>query len=487
MSCMRPSRPRLRRLVAMAAMLTLAGIAPPAAGQSASHPSTLRRQIYRAFDVGSWEDAVELIELYLEKVPNDSAMLYNAACAHCRLNNLDTAASYLYRAMKAGYRDLERMRDDPDLQGLRDHPTYKRIFETLDGRDENRSADLLEQWRESYGSPEYHYETDRKHRIQYATALDEVTHDEMRAMLEAEADHLIATLFEAPPRHFVLIAVPTPEHADRYFNGDAQIGGIYQHSRRTLVARNIGGSLRHEFFHAMHYGHMDRLDQFHRLWVQEGLAALYEDYELRDDGSITFLPNERHNITRSRAKAGRLYDWSDIFAMNSEEFMRRAKYLYPQVRSMFRYVAEQGNLVSWYRAYTRNFGRDPSGAIAFEAAFDKPVREIERDWRRWVISQPALDMEIGNGDAALGIRSGHNLRNDGVLVTDVLPNSAAEAVGLEKGDVIVAVDGQDTRTMRALQVAIGSKRVGEFVELRVQRDGVYFAVTVQLRPMTAGF
>jgi hypothetical protein len=312
-----------------------------------------------------------------------------------------------------------------------------------------------------------------------------VAHLEMREMLEAEADHLIDTLFGAPPGYFVLSAVPRPTDANEFFQGDASIGGIYQHSRRQLVARNIGGSLRHEFFHAMHYGHMERLNQVHRLWVQEGLASLYENYEL-DNGDVTFLPNERQRITKSRAKRGLLMRWEIIFEMTPEEFMRKAGPLYPQVRSMFRYVAEKGKLVEWYRAYTRNFSGDPSGKRAFEQVFDRSIREIERDWRKWVSREPSLDMVVRSGDASLGIRSAANLSNDGVVITDVLPRSAAGAAGLRRGDVIVAADGLETRTLRELQALIGTKEDGELVALRVRRGDTYLTKSVQLRPFAGG-
>jgi hypothetical protein len=489
MGITRPARSFAHRPGAVAAVLAaLLLAAGPAFAQSASHPATLRREILRAFQVEAWAEAVDLIELYLEKSPNDAGMLYNGACALCRLDRLDEAATYLYRAMRAGYRDLEKMRDDPDLAALRDHPTFERIFETLRDKDEFRSRDAVGRWRDAHKDPAYRYETDQRRRIQYATALDETAHREMRGMLEAEADHLIGTLFDDPPGYYVLVAVPTPEDADEFFRGDLSIGGMYQHTQRTLVARNIGGSLRHEFFHAMHYGHMEKLHQLHRLWIQEGLAALYEDYELHEDGSVTFPPNDRHNIVRARARAGRLMDWRRLFDLNSEEFMGRANVLYPQVRSIFRYVAEQGRLVTWYRAYTRTYASDPSGVAAFEEVFGKPLEDVERDWRRWLASQPAVDMVIARGDASLGIRSGQtNRSNDGVLVTDVLPDSAAEVSGLSVGDVIVAADGRDTRTIRELQLVIGARRVGEFIELRVRRDGRYFTLTVQLRPLVAGY
>lgn len=473
------------RLVLMGLILLVTGTATLA--QSATSPASLRRQINKAFNVGSYEDAASLIEIYLEKRPDDSRMLYNGACAASRLAAYDKAASYLHRAFKAGFRDVDLMRSDPDLKGLRSHDTYGKIFNTLKPRGVNPADDAIEKWRDSYPGAEYRYETDHERKLQYITALDAVAHQAMREMLEAEADHLLDSIFLKPPSYFVLIAVPTPKDADEYFEGNHSIGGLYQHSQRTLVARNIGGSLRHEFFHVMHYGHMERLDQVHRLWIQEGLASLYENYDLQEDGAITFLPNERHNIARARAKSGSLMRWRNLFEMSSDDFMRRANSLYPQVRSMFRFIADRGKLVQWYQTYTRNYGIDPTGRLAFERTFDDSLHRIEREWRKWLVSQDPLDLDIRPGDASLGIRSGINLGNDGVLITDVLPRSAAASVGLRKGDVIVAANGQDTRSMRELQTIIGSMRVGQLIELRIRRDEDYFTVSARLRPLRGGF
>lgn len=480
---------RIMHHIALALVVIVVGFASPASGQSnrTSYSAQLRQKIYAALDARDYDEAIVLLDRYLDEVPNDPFMLYNAACAYCRLEDYEQAVIYLDKAMRAGFQELDHMRSDPDLAALRRHPEYKKIFEALNRKDSNKVRSALAQWRNLYPSDEYRYETDKQRRIQYATALDDVAHLEMRQMLEAEADQLIESLFEAPPSYFVLIAVPRPEDARTYFKGNNSIGGIYQHSKRILVARNIGNSLRHEFFHAMHYGHMERLDQLHRLWIQEGLAALYEAYEISDDGSITFLPNQRHNITKSRARAGRLMRWSNLFELNQDRFMKRATSLYPQVRSIFRYVADQGKLVSWYKTYTETFREDPTGRMAFEVVFGKELREIERDWRRWVASQPKLDLVIRNGDASLGIRSGQNLTNDGVVITETLPYSAAKKAGLKKGDVIVSVDGKATRSLRELQAVISSRKVGDLVEVRIRRNEGYLNISVRLQPMRGGF
>ena len=58
----------------------------------------------------------------------------------------------------------------------------------------------------------------------------------------------------------------------------------------------------------------------------------------------------------------------------------------------------------------------------------------------------------------------------GAIVSRVEPGSPAEEAGLQAGDVIVAVDGVGTEGSRDLRNAIGVVRVGEAVEVDVQRE-----------------
>ena len=139
------------------------------------------------------------------------------------------------------------------------------------------------------------------------------------------------------------------------------------------MSRDIGGSLRHEFFHLMHYGHMERIGQAHPLWIQEGLAALYEDYDLGESGSITFLPNDRQHIVMNRAKAGLLTKWNDLMTLSADEFMEDAQELYPQVRSIFEFVAAQGKLEQWYATYVKTFNDDLACAIREAPSAVRPI------------------------------------------------------------------------------------------------------------------
>lgn len=465
----------LRNVVALvlAAICSATVLAPP---------TSLERRIFRCFVNGAYAEAAALIEQHLDQSPNDSAMLYNAACAYSLLGRRDEAASYLRRAVEAGMHDLAQIKRDPDLAAIRDHPTYRSLVDLLSGETAGPVVDGVSQWRALYGERDYLYDRDDQRRIDYATALDPTSYSQMRQMIERQCDQIQQTLFPGSSAPYLLIAVPTPRDAERLFSND-QTGGVYEHERRRLIARDIGGSLRHELVHAAHYAHMEQLHQRHPLWVQEGLAALYEDYRLSPDGSIVFLPNERHNITQGLARAHRLTRWSDLFAMPADKFMSRASHLYPQVRSIFEYLADQGKLSCWYDALIDNFDTDRSGALAFEVCFDRPVEQVERDWRAWVLARPLVDTSIARGDAALGVETQLNASNDGVLVTRVLPGSAAARGQLEPGDVIVAIDDQPTRSLMELRTAIAARKVGDTVSVRTRRKGAYFTVVVSLRPL----
>ena len=66
--------------------------------------------------------------------------------------------------------------------------------------------------------------------------------------------------------------------------------------------------------------------------------------------------------------------------------------------------------------------------------------------------------------AALGIQ-----HHSGVILSDVAPNSAAQAAGLEPGDIILAIDGKPLREARQFMAAIFRRAIGDEVKLDVLR------------------
>ncbi|MCW8856277.1 MAG: Do family serine endopeptidase [Kangiella sp.] len=68
----------------------------------------------------------------------------------------------------------------------------------------------------------------------------------------------------------------------------------------------------------------------------------------------------------------------------------------------------------------------------------------------------------------------------GSLVRRILPGSAAEAAGLQEGDVVIAVDGKPVRKAQDLPYYVGQKMPGDTVKLDVIRNGKEISVDAVL-------
>jgi S1-C subfamily serine protease len=66
----------------------------------------------------------------------------------------------------------------------------------------------------------------------------------------------------------------------------------------------------------------------------------------------------------------------------------------------------------------------------------------------------------------------------GVAVTGVVPGGPAEKAGVERGDLILSVDGETVSNLRELYAAIWRKGPGETVGLQVLRESAIRVVHV---------
>jgi non-specific serine/threonine protein kinase len=60
--------------------------------------------------------------------PNDALVLYNAACSFCAIKKKPEAMDALSKAWRAGYRDPEWVRRDPDLGILHGDPEFEKLY-----------------------------------------------------------------------------------------------------------------------------------------------------------------------------------------------------------------------------------------------------------------------------------------------------------------------------------------------------------------------
>jgi hypothetical protein len=316
-------------------------------------------------------------------------MHYNAACVLARLGERDRAAAHLMDAIRAGFADFSHLRRDQDLRSLRGHRTYQTILRAREMADGMLADRQLVEWRRGHDPAAYRYAGDPQRRLHLAAAIDQPQLDAIRAAVEAQFDHLSATLFPGALRSYALIVVPEAGQADALI-GDKRADGRYQHGLRRLVVRSADRALQHELVHLLHHRHMDALGQAHPAWIQEGLATLYEAHQLSGEGNVTFAANDRDEAATYMLSRHQLRGWRTVMTLTEDDFSRDAARLYPQVRSMMRFIDERVGVRAWYAVYVAAFDTDATGAASLQAAFGQPLDEIEQAWREWLKRQPVV-------------------------------------------------------------------------------------------------
>lgn len=90
-------------------------------------------------------------------------------------------------------------------------------------------------------------------------------------------------------------------------------------------------------------------------------------------------------------------------------------------------------------------------------------------------------------DPFLGVQAVHEKLDKGVkgVPVNVVPNSTAWAMGLEKGDVITKVDDYPVVSWDDLGAGIDDREVGDFIELEVYRDGEYLSFNRPIKSRAA--
>jgi serine/threonine protein kinase/tetratricopeptide (TPR) repeat protein len=78
--------------------------------------------------LGRVEDALRELNLAITLRANEASILYNAACAYCRLGRKPEALDTLRKAWEAGFQDAVWARRDPELALLHDDPEFERLY-----------------------------------------------------------------------------------------------------------------------------------------------------------------------------------------------------------------------------------------------------------------------------------------------------------------------------------------------------------------------
>ncbi|HBS29315.1 MAG TPA: hypothetical protein DEB06_07655, partial [Phycisphaerales bacterium] len=415
--------------------------------------------------------------------------LYNIACAQAMLGRTDEAAASFYNAVASGFVDFFHAARDPHLEPIRGHPRYGAVMggwgKILDARGE---ADL----RAAEGALGRGYTSARDEglRLSFLHALAGDSFDAARREMErvgawGDAEVFPAGWREQPsarPDPWVLVLLPTARDFAALVPFDG-IGGYFDRGRKRLIAQDIGATLRHEFFHVLHWRHMDRLGQRHPYWIMEGLASVLEDLDEGPDGGIAPAPSWRTNIVKRLERAGRLIPLSRLATMPRAAFVGdRSRANYGQSRAVFMFLLSEGKLREWYARYCAGFDDDPTGLAALEGVFGTPLKEIEGRFRAWARGLPEVGETLRPAPVWLGVEVA-NGPGDGVVVVGSGAGARVRAEGgesLRKRDVVTSLDGQPVRSVDDLERLLTDRQAGERVELEVRRGTRGLKVTVVL-------
>ena len=94
-------------------------------------PEDARARVLLAGDYarqGRFDEAKREADMGMVLRPDDSMILYNAACVYCGMNNLSEALIAIKKAWESGYRDPIWTRQDPDLALLHGDPEFDRLY-----------------------------------------------------------------------------------------------------------------------------------------------------------------------------------------------------------------------------------------------------------------------------------------------------------------------------------------------------------------------
>ena len=80
---------------------------------------------------GRVTDGLKMDRRLVRLLPANATAHYNLACSLALMKRKADALRSLRHAIQLGYRDFDWMQQDPDLEGLKDHPSFLSLLQEL--------------------------------------------------------------------------------------------------------------------------------------------------------------------------------------------------------------------------------------------------------------------------------------------------------------------------------------------------------------------
>ncbi len=309
-------------------------------------------------------------------------------------------------------------------------------------------------------------------RLVTISGLDEVHFRQTAEGLAKFSDAFCKTLGTKRPRWLIPIVLPTAKDYES-LQPDKNILGFYRPSDRTLISRDRGRVLAHEFTHALHHADCAAAKIDPPIWISEGLASLFESVQIAPAGLVPQIDGRLIKLKQA-ITTGQIQSLDRLVTMTPEAFMRDAEICYAQARYLLLYLDRQGKLKPWYQLTKEMHTQDASGKRALEKVLKQRLFAFQEEWKNWVqdLQLPWGERQSGQARLGLHVKDSPN----GVEVVGFVPGSAAErAQRIEVGDIITKCNGQ------------GVSKAAEFIGT-IQAAGAMQTVRIELKrhgqPMT---
>jgi len=94
-------------------------------------PDVLTHLGYLYTQVGRHRDALAIDRRMVALRPRDPVAHYNLACSHSNLGRINQGFAALKKALALGFRDIEHIREDEDLENLRRDPRWDELLSVI--------------------------------------------------------------------------------------------------------------------------------------------------------------------------------------------------------------------------------------------------------------------------------------------------------------------------------------------------------------------
>ncbi len=141
-------------------------------------------------------------------------------------------------------------------------------------------------------------------------------------------------------------------------------------------------------------------------------------------------------------------------------------------------VSMQGELLGVNTVIVSRSGGSDGIGFAIPAAMVRRV--VESTISDGEVIRPWFGARLQNIDRDLSESLGLD-RPKGALVSEVYPGGAADKAGVRRGDVVLAVSGQDINTDQGLSFRLAIHKIGDKVPVKIARDGKEFIKYVRTK------